>query len=139
MEQRRWHPEEDLISALASAQDRGDQLSDVELLATCVTLLTGGHETTTGLIGNGILALLQHPDQLRKLRGDPTLLPTAVEELLRYDSPVHRAERVAKVDLDIAGTRLRAGDRVLSSSAARTVIRPSFPDPDRLDVARREK
>ena len=104
--QRRAEPRDDLISALIKAQEEGDRLSDAELLANCVLLLNAGHETTTNLIGNGTLALLRHPDQLKRLRDDPSLVPTGVEELLRYDSPVQFTNR-SPCRLDLAAPTLR--------------------------------
>ena len=87
---RRGHPTDDLISALIAAEEQGNQLDEDELIATCVMLFFAGHETTVNLIGNGLLALLREPDQLRRLRDDPVLMPIAVEELVRYDSSVQR-------------------------------------------------
>jgi cytochrome P450 len=85
--ERRQTPRDDLLSLLIAAEEQGDRLSEGELLITCILLFVAGHETTVNLIGNGLLALLNHPDELAKLRADLTLLPSAVEELLRYDSP----------------------------------------------------
>src|SRR5262245_16284114 len=88
--ERRRHPRADLLSLLIAAEDQGDKLSEGELIATCILLFIAGHETTVNLIGNGLLALLRHPDELHRLRDDPTLIGSAVEELLRYDGPVQR-------------------------------------------------
>jgi cytochrome P450 len=134
--QRRIEPRDDLISALVKAQQEGDRLNEAELLANAVLLLNAGHETTTNLIGNGALALLRHPDQLRRLREDPALIPTAVEELLRYDSPVQFTSRVLKADLTLGGKHLRAGQTVLLVLGAANRDPAQFPDPDRLDVGR---
>jgi cytochrome P450 len=134
--QRRVEPRDDLISALVKAQQEGDRLNEAELLANLVLLLNAGHETTTNLIGNGTLALLRNPDQLRRLRADPALIPTAVEELLRYDSPVQFTNRVLKADLTLGGKRLRAGQTALLLLGAANRDPAQFPDPDRLDVGR---
>jgi pimeloyl-[acyl-carrier protein] synthase len=134
--QRRVEPRDDLISALVKAQQEGDRLNEAELLANAVLLLNAGHETTTNLIGNGILALLRHPDQLGRLREDPARIPTAVEELLRYDSPVQFTSRVLKTDLTLGGKQLRAGQTVLLVLGAANRDPAQFPDPDRLDVGR---
>jgi cytochrome P450 len=134
--QRRTAPRDDLISALIKAQEEGDRLSDAELLANCVLLLNAGHETTTNLIGNGTLALLRHPDQLKRLRDDPSLIPTGVEELLRYDSPVQFTIRILTADAELGGKVLRAGQMVLLLLGAANRDPEQFPDPDRLDVGR---
>jgi cytochrome P450 len=133
---RRAEPRDDLLSALVKAQEEGDRLSDDELLANCVLLLNAGHETTTNLIGNGTLALLRHPDQLRRLRDDPSLIPSAVEELLRYDSPVQFTNRILKADLELGGKVLRAGQMVLLLLGSANRDPAQFPEPDRLDVGR---
>jgi cytochrome P450 len=134
--QRRAEPRDDLISALVRAQEEGDRLSDEELLANAILLLNAGHETTTNLIGNGTLALLRHPDQMQRLRDDPSLLPAAVEELLRYDSPVQFTSRVLKADMGLGGKALRAGQQVLLLLGAANRDPEQFPGPDRLDVGR---
>jgi cytochrome P450 len=133
---RRAEPRDDLISGLVKAQEEGDRLSDQELLANCVLLLNAGHETTTNLIGNGTYALLRHPEQMKRLRDDPSLLATAVEELLRYDSPVQYTNRILTADMDLSGKALRAGQMVLLLLAAANRDPEQFPDPDRLDVGR---
>ncbi len=134
--QRRAEPRDDLITALVRARDEGDRLNDEELLANLVTLLNAGHETTTNLIGNGTLALLRHPDQLERLRHDPSLVASAVEELLRYDSPVQFTSRVLKGDVDLGGQRLKAGDTALLLLGSANRDPEQFADPDRLDVGR---
>jgi cytochrome P450 PksS len=97
---RRAHPQDDLLGALVQAEEAGRQFSEDELLAMVFLLLVAGHETTVNLIGNGTLALLEHPDQMERLRGDPSLIKSAVEELLRYGSPLETAtERYAKEDV----------------------------------------
>src|SRR5262245_13873439 len=101
--ERRLKPQGDLLSALALAEDGGDRLSGEELVANCILLLVAGHETTTNLIGNGMLALLQHPDQLRLLQENPALIASAIEELLRYDSPVQGTSRLAREALTVGG------------------------------------
>jgi cytochrome P450 len=133
---RRAEPRDDLISALVRAQEEGDRLSDEELLANSMLLLNAGHETTTNLIGNGTLALLRYPDQMRRLHDDPSLIPAGVEELLRYDSPVQFTSRILKADLQLGGKELRAGQVVLLLLGAANRDPEQFPDPDRLDVGR---
>ncbi|HEX8698475.1 MAG TPA: cytochrome P450 [Myxococcaceae bacterium] len=136
--QRRIQPGNDLLSALAQAEEQGNLLSEQEVLSTCTLVLFAGHETTTNLIGNGLLALLRHPDQWELLRNSPELLPDAVEELLRYDSPVQFTNRMAGVDLEFAGHRFRKGDRVMLMIAAANRDPAQFQEPDRLDVRRKE-
>jgi len=134
--QRRRSPREDLLSALIAAEEAGDKLSETELLATCVLLLVAGHETTVNLIGNGTLALLRHPEQLRRLREDPTLIQTAIEELLRYDGPVQRTARIPSEDVTFAGRTIPKGDMVLPFIGAADRDPAQFPEPDRLDLGR---
>jgi pimeloyl-[acyl-carrier protein] synthase len=129
-------PRDDLLSSLVHAEEEGNRLTLDELLANTILLLNAGNETTTNLLGNGLVALLQHPDQLRRLRDDPTLIPTAVEEFLRYDSPVQFMGRIAPADVECGGKRIRRGDLVLPVLAAANRDPSHFPDPDRLDVTR---
>ncbi len=136
--QRRLHPGSDLLSALVHAEEQGSLLSEQELLSTCTLVLFGGHETTTNLIGNGLLALLRHPEQWELLRGSPELLPGAVEELLRYDPPVQFINRIVAEDLTFAGHSLRKGERVIFLTAAANRDPSHFAEPDRLDVRRPE-
>jgi cytochrome P450 len=134
--ERRAAPRPDLLSALIAAEEAGDKLSEQELLATCILLLVAGHETTVNLLGNGTLALLRHPEQLRLLRENPGLIGTAVEELLRYDGPVQRTARVPSVDAVIAGHKIEAGEMVMPFIGAADRDPAQFPAPDRLDLRR---
>ena len=136
--ERRRQPRADLLSALIAAEEQGDRLTERELLAMCVLLFVAGHETTVNLIGNGILALVHHPDELRRLRADQALIPSAVEELLRYDSPVQRTARIPSVDVDIEGHTIRQGTMVVAAIGAANRDPAHFPDPDRLDLTRRD-
>jgi cytochrome P450 len=128
--------ERDVLSILLNAQRRGE-LSHDELMATCVLLLFAGHETTTNLIGNAVLALLRHPRELARLRAEPSLTPSAVEELLRYDSPVQAAFRKALVDVEIRDVTIRRGDHLLLLLGAANRDPRHFDDPERLDLGRR--
>ena len=133
---RRREPRDDLISALIAVEERGDALSERELLVMLILLLVAGHETTVNLIGNGVLALLRHPDQLALLRCRPELLESAVEELLRWDSPVQLTARVVGEDCELGGRALRRGELVMTLLGAANRDPARFPDPDRLDLAR---
>jgi hypothetical protein len=135
---RRVKPEEDLLSALIAAEEQGDVLSEDELLATCMLLMVAGNETTTNLIGNGTLALLRHPEQMRHLREDPSLIKSAVEELLRFDGPVQGTARVAMEGVEIRGRRVEKGQLVLTMLAAADRDPDQFPNPDDLDLTRRQ-
>jgi cytochrome P450 len=134
---KRAAPADDLLSALITARDSGDSLDEPELLAMIFLLLVAGHETTVNLIATGTLALLTHPSEFSRLRSDPSLLPGAVEELLRYANPLnHATDRYAPEPLEVGGVLIPAGEPVLvvTSSANRDPAR--FPDPDRLDLGR---
>ncbi|MFE7532533.1 cytochrome P450, partial [Kitasatospora sp. NPDC057542] len=133
---RRADPGDDLISALVATQAHDDRLTDSELLSTCFVLITAGGETTTHLIGNGVLALLRHPDQLARLREDPALIRTAVEELARYDTVTQAIVRVVAEDLRIGGRTLREGELVYPFLAAANRDPDRFEDPERLDLSR---
>ena len=138
--ERRRNPGEDVVSGLVGAEERGDFLSVDELVATCVLLLFAGHETTTQLIGNGLLALLQNPaelERLRSLRHDPEAVAVAVEEMLRFDGPSLAQVRLAGEDIALPdGQVMRAGDRVFQMLAAANRDPQQFADPDRFDVGR---
>ena len=135
-EQRRRAPREDLMSRLVEAEEEGEKLTHAELMTTCVTLLTAGHETTTSLIGSGLYTLLRHPDQLRVLRERPDLMPSAIEEMLRYESPLQRNPRSVAADVELDGKRLRRGDYVMQVLGAANRDPAQFPEPDRFDVTR---
>ena len=139
IEQRRKRPEEDLLSALLAAEEEGDRLSHDELLGTLMLLLVAGNETTRSLIGNGMLALLEHPDQLQRLRENPQLLETAIDELLRYDSPVQFIVRVALEEMEFRGRRFRAGQRIMVLVGAANRDPTVFVNPGALDIGRKEK
>lgn len=135
---RRASPRADLLSALIAAEEAGDKLSEDELLASCILLLVAGHETTVNLIGNGMLALLRHPEQLRRLREHPELITSAVEELLRYDGPVQRTGRMPSEDVTVGGRTIAKGEMVMPFIGAADRDPAQFPDPDRLDITRSE-
>jgi cytochrome P450 PksS len=137
VQQRRADPRDDLISALATAEEGGQRLSDDELLAMVFVLIIAGHETTVNLIGSGALALLENPDQLRLLRQRPELIKNAIEELLRYTSPVDQAtERYARAAVTLHGVTIPQGELVLAVIASANRDAQQFPDPDRLDLTR---
>lgn len=136
--ERRAHPRHDLLTRLIQAEDEGERLSEHELVSTAILLFAAGFETTTHLLGNGLLALVDNPAQLARLRADRGLLRSAVEELLRYDSPVQITARTAYQDLTIAGEPIEAGTTVLALLGAANRDPARFTDPDRLDVGRAE-
>jgi cytochrome P450 PksS len=137
IKQRRAEPRDDLVSALIRAEEAGDALSENELVAMTFLLLVAGHETTVNLIGNGALALLEHPEQMERLRHEPALIRPAVEELLRYTSPVDMAtERYAREDVTVAGVTMRRGDMVYPVIASANRDERQFANPDALDVTR---
>jgi cytochrome P450 len=133
---RRTDPGEDLFSALCSVEEAGDALTEQELLVTCTLLLVAGHETTVNLIGNGTQALLRNPDALARFRADPSIAPNAVEELLRYDSPVQLTLRLALADAEVGGQAIARGELVLALIGAANRDPDAFSDPDRLDLDR---
>jgi cytochrome P450 len=134
--QRRAEPRDDLISGLIAAEEGGQVLSEEEIFSTAILLLIAGNETTTHLISNGMLALLRSPEQLEILRRDLSLVPSAVEEFLRYDGPVQGTGRVAMVDVEIDGHAVHPGQIAFVLLAAANRDPAKFPDPDRLDVTR---
>jgi pimeloyl-[acyl-carrier protein] synthase len=136
--ERRQSPRDDLLSLLIAAEEHGDRLTEGELLITCILLFVAGHETTVNLIGNGLLALLNHSNELDKLRADPTALPSAVEELLRYDSPVQRTGRITNTDVELDGRKIAKGSLVVTALGAANRDPAHFSDPDRLDITRRD-
>jgi cytochrome P450 len=136
IELRRSRPREDLLSALVAAEEQGDLLSEDEMISTCILLLLAGNETTTNLIGNGMLALLEHQDQLAKLEADLSLLPAAIDEMLRYDSPAQMTSRIVANDLEFQGKEMRQGQVVLAVLGAANHDPQHFSEPDRFDIAR---
>ena len=137
IEKRRTSPGDDLLSGLVQARNEGAQLSDRETLNMLRLLLSAGTETTANLIGNGVLALLRHPDQLQRLREDPGLIPTAIEELLRFDSPVQADYRRVLADCEVSGFPVRRRDNIVLLLGAANRDPEVFENPDRLDVGRR--
>ena len=135
--ERRREPRDDLVTALMEAEEAGERLTHQEMLSVLLLILVAGNETTRNLIGNGVLALLRNPEQLQRLREDRGLLDTAVDELLRYDSPVQLDGRAACEDVEIGGKRIRAGDVVISVLGAANRDPEAFDDPESLDVGRR--
>ena len=136
--ERRRRPRADLLSELIAVEEAGDQLSTEELLATAVLLFLAGHETTTNLIGNGVLTLLRHPGELERLREHPALIGSAVEELLRFESPVQRVSRIVYEDVTIDGRTIPQGSLVLGLLGAANRDPAQFPRPERLDLGRQD-
>ena len=136
--QRRTEPKDDLLSALVAAEDQGDSFSEDELYSMCAMLTFAGHETTTILIGNGILTLLQHPSELERLRQDPSLLESAVEEVIRYTGPVQAISRMVLEDLQIGDNQIAKGERISMNIASANRDPAQFSDPYRFDIQRNE-
>ena len=136
--EHRQHPRDDLISALLSAEVDGDCLTEEEVVANSIMLMTGGQETTTNLIGNGLLTLLRHPDQFEKLQADYSLVLSAIEEMLRYESPIQYTSRLAVDDIQLGGKMIRKRQAVLAVMAAANRDPERFPDPDRFDICRQD-
>lgn len=136
--QRRKNPSNDLISKLITVEEQGNKLSAEEIEGACITLMAGAYETTTYLISNGLLALLQHPEQLQRLRENPTLIDSAVEEFLRYDGPALSVVRRAIKDTEIGDQRLRAGQKIYCMLHAGNRDPVRFADPDRFDIGRKD-
>jgi len=136
MEEQRQRPTDGLISSLMTAELDGHRLSDDEVIANTIITLIGGHETTTNLIASGFLTLLRNPGSLEQLRRQPEIVGTAVEELLRYESPVQHTARVAVADMELGGKVIRKGSKVVAVLAAANRDPSRFPDPDSLDLLR---
>jgi pimeloyl-[acyl-carrier protein] synthase len=135
---QRERPRDGLIQALVSAEVDGSRLTEEEVIANLIVTMVGGQETTTNLIGNGVLSLLRHPDQLHKLREDASLIPSAVEELLRYESPSQHTARLAREDVEVGGKLIRQRQAVIAVMGAANRDPKRFPDPDRLDITRKD-
>jgi cytochrome P450 len=136
--ERRRNPSDDLLTALVEAEEGGDRLDSGELVAMVVQLLFAGHETTRNLIASGLYTLLDHPDQLARVRSDRSLLPSAVDEVLRYEPPITFTSRIARQRLEIAGVDVPAGQFVVLNLTAANRDPRRFHDPDRFDVGRHD-
>ena len=134
--EQRTRPRPGLVSAMLQADIDGDRFTEDEVIANCIITMIGGQETTTNLIGNGVLALLRHPDELERLRREPALIGLAIEELLRYESPSQHTARLAPEDTMLGGQQIRRRQAVIAVMAAGNRDPERFPDPDRLDLAR---
>jgi len=131
-------PREGLVHSLMTAEVNGDRLSEEEVVANSIVTMVGGQETTTNLIGNGVLTLLRNPGECQKLQNDPSLIPSAVEEMLRYESPSQHTGRLAPDDVALGGKTIRKGQAVMAVMAAANRDPERFPDPDRFDVNRQD-
>lgn len=138
LEERRTNPGDDLLTALLQAEEEGERLREDELLSLAILLLVAGHETTMNLIGNGMLALFRHPDELSVLRDDPTRIRNGVEEFLRFDPPVQFTARTATADVLVGDRQMHKGDAAFVLIGAANRDPAQFADPDRLDLARPE-
>jgi len=136
--ERSAHPRPGFLMDLINARDEGDRLSDDELVATCILVLFAGHETTTNLIGNAALLLMRHPEQLDRLRADPSLIDSAIEEVLRFDGPTNALVRVVAQDHELRGRQMREGERVFVMVNSANRDPRMFDEPDRFDIARRQ-
>ncbi len=138
MREQQEHPREGLINSLMTAEIEGDRLTEEEVIANCIVTMVGGQETTTNLIGNGVLSLLRNSEQLAKLRQDFSLIPSAVEELLRYESPSQHTARLAPEDLELGGKEIRKRQAVIAVMGAANRDPARFPNPDQLDITRQD-
>ena len=133
---RRRDPGDDILSLLLAAEVDGERLTDDEIVANVLLMFNAGHETTVNLIGNGMVALLRHPDQLALLRADPSLIGTGIDELARYDAPVQLAARITTADVELASATIPRGSKVMLMYGAACRDPERYPDPDRLDLTR---
>jgi cytochrome P450 len=138
IDDHRAHPKDDLINALITAEVDGDRLSDEEIVANSIVTMVGGQETTTNLIGNGMLTLLRYPDQMDKLQNDLSLVPSAVEELLRFESPSQHTARLAFEDTQLGDKLIQKRQAVIAVMGAANHDPERFADPDRLDITRQD-
>src|SRR6266480_4302748 len=138
IQRMKTEPREGLIHSFMTAEIDGDRLTEEEIIANCIVTMVGGQETTTNLIGNGMLTLLRHPDQLERLRNDLSLIPSAVEELLRYESPSQQTARLAPDDVTLGGKMIRKRQAVIAVMGAANRDPERFPEPDRLDLGRED-
>jgi cytochrome P450 len=134
--ERRQRPADDVLTRLIAAEEEGQTLSEEEIISTCMLLFSAGHETTTGLIGNAVLTLLRHPEQMQRLATEPGRIRDAVLEFLRYEPSIHMTSRMAVADVEAGGTTIAAGDVVVVLLAAANRDPDRFADPDTFDVGR---
>src|SRR4029077_12831296 len=138
MQEQRLSPRDGLVSAMMAANVDGAKLTEDEIIANLIVTMVGGQETTTNLIGNGMLTLLRNPEVMERLRADASLIPSAVEELLRYESPSQHTARLAPDDVEMGGRHIRKRQAVIAVMGAANRDPERFPDPDRLDIARQD-
>ena len=138
MQEQRLHPQDGLVSAMMAADVDGAKLTDDEIIANLIVTMVGGQETTTNLIGNGILTLLRNPESMKRLREDSSLVPSALEELLRYESPSQHTARLAPDDIELGGKQIRKRQAVIAVMGAANRDPERFQDPDRLDIERQD-
>lgn len=138
MDEQREHPRDGLIHAMMMAEVDGGKLSDDEIVANLIVTMVGGQETTTNLVGNGMLTLLRNPAAKEQLRADSSIIPSAVEELLRYESPSQHTARLAPEDLEMGGKKIHKRQAVIAVMGAANRDPERFPDPDKLDLARQD-
>ena len=138
MSEQREHPRSGLVHAMMTAEVDGARLTEEEIIANLIVTMVGGQETTTNLIGNGVLTLLRHPAELECLRSEPSLIPSAVEELLRYESPSQHTARLAPDDTELGGKQIRKRQAVIAVMGAGNRDPDRFPDPDRLQLDRKD-
>jgi pimeloyl-[acyl-carrier protein] synthase len=137
MREQQTHPRDGLVQAMMSAEIEGARLTEEEIIANLIVTMVGGLETTTNLIGNGVLTLLRHPAELARLRADSSLIPSAVEELLRYESPSQHTARLAPADVELGGKRIRRRQAVIAVMGAGNRDPKRFPEPDLFDLTRK--
>jgi pimeloyl-[acyl-carrier protein] synthase len=135
---QRTNPRDGLIQALLNAEVDGARLTEEEVIANLIVTMVGGQETTTNLIGNGVVTLLNNPEAIRRLRAEPSLMTSAVEELLRYESPSQHTARLAPDDVEMGGKKIRKRQAVIAVMGAANRDPERFPQPDRLDIARKD-
>lgn len=138
VEEQKKEPRPGLIHSLIKAEVEGNRLTDDEIIANCIITMVGGLETTTNLIGNGVLTLLRHPHQMERLRSDPSIIAPAIEELLRYESPSQHTARLAPADVELGGKKIRKRQAVIAVMAAANRDPERFPDPERLNLTRED-
>ena len=136
--EREKNPQQDLISSLITVQEQSDKLTQKEILAVCTLLFGAGEETTGNTIGNGMLALLNHPEQMEQLKREPTKIQSAVEEIIRYDSAIQMITRIATDDLEIGNQQIKAGEKIVLCLGAANRDPAQFPNPDQLNINREQ-